>query len=112
MEFPAGQSVCFLDFEVSMSLCSQPRPSHVSEEFIESLALSRPLLLELTEGLKHISPCPHGNERLEEESRTIDLVRMAFADKAGSEDQPAQGLFMLQRMRTANPGPARIPVSV
>lgn len=80
-----------------MPSCLQPSPLHVSEEFIEALALGRPLAPELTEGLRHISRCPHCSERLEAERRTIELIRMAFADSAGSEDQPAQGLFLIQR---------------
>lgn len=80
-----------------MSSCSQPSPLHVSEEFVEALALGRPISHELAEGLRHISRCPHCNESLEAERKVIELIRMAFADKAGRDDQPAQRPFLIQR---------------
>lgn len=80
-----------------MSFCPQPALLHVSEEFIEELALGRPMCVGLTTGLRHISSCPVCLKRLDEERQIIDLVRMALTAEAGSTDERRRGLFLIHR---------------
>lgn len=80
-----------------MSFCPQPTPLHVSEEFIEDLALGRPMCVGLTTGLKHISNCPDCLKRLDAERQIIDLVRKALAAEAPSTDERWRGLFLIHR---------------
>lgn len=81
-----------------MALRTKPSPWHVSEEFIEALAMGRPTSSpDLTVGLKHITACPGCLKRLEEERRTIDLLRMALAAESNSEETVVPRLLLIRR---------------
>ena len=66
-----------------------PVPQHVSDDFLEAVALGRISFYGLTDGLEHIENCAYCRERLEAERETIQLIRNTLhADPSGMVTGP------------------------
>lgn len=68
---------------------ADPVPQHVSDDFLEELALGGNCSSGLSDGLEHIQSCAYCRDRLEAERQTIRLIRNALrADPSGMVTGP------------------------
>lgn len=78
--------------------------THVSEAFIEALALGRPTSIDVAAGLKHISCCQHCGERLDVERKLIGLIRSACVDHARLDGESWQGRLLIVNASSESKG--------
>jgi len=66
-----------------------PVPQHVSDDFLEEIALGRNPSSDLSDGLEHIKDCAYCRDRLEAERETVRLIRNTLrADPSGMVTGP------------------------
>jgi hypothetical protein len=70
-------------------LLGHPVPQHVSDDFLEEIALARNRSSDLSDGLEHIKNCAYCRDRLEAERETIQLIQNTLrADPSGMVTGP------------------------